>query len=41
MDKAELFRFRRASSVNLYELDGFYDYFYGYMPTLKPGTVQF
>ena len=31
-DKAELFRFRRASSVNLYELDGFYDYFYGYMP---------
>ena len=31
-DKAELFRFRRASNVNLYELDGFYDYFYGYMP---------
>ena len=33
LDKAELFRFRRASSVNLYELDGFYDYFYGYMPS--------
>lgn len=32
MDKAELFRFRRASNINLYELDGFYDYFYGYMP---------
>ena len=32
-DKAELFRFRRASNVNLYELDGFYDYFYGYMPS--------
>ncbi len=31
-DKAELFRFRGASNVNLYELDGFYDYFYGYMP---------
>lgn len=31
LDKAELFRFRRASNVNLYELDGFYDYFYGYM----------
>ena len=32
-DKAELFRFRRASNINLYELDGFYDYFYGYMPS--------
>ncbi|MDO4531699.1 MAG: nucleoside kinase [Bacillota bacterium] len=31
-DKAELFRFRRASNVNLYELGGLYDYFYGYMP---------
>lgn len=31
-DKTELFRFRRASNVNLYELGGFYDYFYGYMP---------
>lgn len=31
-DKAELFRFRRASNINLYEMDGFFDYFYGYMP---------
>ena len=31
-DKARLFRYRRASNVNLYELDGLYDYFYGYMP---------
>lgn len=31
-DKVELLRFRRASNVNLYEMDGFYDYFYGYMP---------
>lgn len=30
-DKERLFRFRRASGVNIYELDGFYDYFYGYM----------
>ena len=30
-DKKELFRFRSASSINLYELDGLYDYFYGYM----------
>jgi len=31
-DKVELFRYRRASNINLYEMDGFYDYFYGYMP---------
>jgi uridine kinase len=30
-DKAELFRYRRASRVNIYNLDGFEDYFYGYM----------
>lgn len=30
-DKAELFRFRRASRVNIYSLKGFEDYFYGYM----------
>ncbi len=30
-DKAELFRFRRSSHVNLYEIEGFQDYFYGYM----------
>lgn len=31
-DKARLFRYRRSSNVNLYELDGIFDYFYGYMP---------
>lgn len=31
-DKAALFRYRRASNVNLYEMDGYYNYFYGYMP---------
>ncbi len=30
-DKAELFRYRRASKVNLYNLENFEDYFYGYM----------
>ena len=30
-DKNELFKFRRTSQVNVYEMDGFYDYYYGYM----------
>ncbi len=30
-DKAKLFKFRRSSTVNVYCLDGFRDYFYGYM----------
>lgn len=30
-NKARLFRFRRSSNINLYEMDGVYDYFYGYM----------
>lgn len=30
-DKIKLFRYRRSSSVNLYCLDGFTDYYYGYM----------
>lgn len=30
-DKTKLFRFRRSSQVNVYELDGFKDYYYGYM----------
>ena len=30
-DKDRLFRFRRGSSVNVYELDGYRDYYYGYM----------
>lgn len=31
-DKAKLFKYRRASNVNLYRIGKFYDYFYGYMP---------
>ena len=31
IDKAHLFRFRRSSSVNVYLLDNFEDYYYGYM----------
>mgnify|MGYP005794011467 CR=1 FL=1 len=30
-DKEKLFHYRRVSRVNLYSLDGFEDYFYGYM----------
>ena len=30
-DKDRLFKFRRGSSVNIYDLDGYKDYFYGYM----------
>lgn len=30
-DKAKLFWYRRSSTVNIYELDGFEDYYYGYM----------
>ena len=30
-DKAALFRYRRASKVNLYSIGGFQDYYYGYM----------
>ena len=31
-DKANLFKYRRGSMTNVYSLDGFDDYFYGYMP---------
>lgn len=31
MDKVELFKYRRSSQVNLYSVDGFEDYYYGYM----------
>ena len=34
-DKEKLFAYRRSSSVNIYELDGYFDYYYGYM---LPGT---
>lgn len=30
-DKERLFRYRRSSRVNVYDLDGYVDYFYGYM----------
>lgn len=30
-DKEKLFRYRRSSFVNVYCLDGLYDYYYGYM----------
>lgn len=30
-DKVNLFRYRRSSSVNVYSMDGYYDYYYGYM----------
>lgn len=32
MDKKKLFEYRRVSKANIYDLDGFRDYFYGYMP---------
>jgi uridine kinase len=31
-DKEKLFQYRRVSKTNLYNLDGFEDYFFGYMP---------
>ncbi len=30
-DKEKLFRYRRSSYVNIYQLEGYYDYYYGYM----------
>ena len=30
-DKERLFRFRRSSRVNIYRINKFEDYFYGYM----------
>ena len=30
-DKEKLFRYRRSSRVNIYELDHYKDYFYGFM----------
>lgn len=30
-DKVNLFKYRHSSTVNLYCLDGYYDYFYGFM----------
>ena len=30
-DKERLFRYRMSSTVNIYEIQGYYDYYYGYM----------
>lgn len=30
-DKLSLFHYRRSSTINVYNLEGFYDYYYGYM----------
>ncbi|MDE6421669.1 MAG: TGS domain-containing protein, partial [Lachnospiraceae bacterium] len=30
-DKEKLFRYRRSSSINVYTLDGYHDYYYGFM----------
>ena len=30
-DKERLFHYRRGSTINVYSMEGFYDYFYGYM----------
>lgn len=30
-DKVKLLRYRRSSVINVYEIDGFHDYYYGYM----------
>ncbi|MGN1147096.1 MAG: nucleoside kinase [Lachnospiraceae bacterium] len=30
-DKEKLFRYRRSSFVNVYEMEGYFDYYYGYM----------
>ena len=32
-DKVKLLNYRRVSRINLYNLAGYYDYFYGYMPS--------
>ncbi|MBU5478935.1 nucleoside kinase [Eubacterium sp. MSJ-13] len=43
-DKKKLFEYRRVSTANIYSLDGFEDYYYGYMPSstgiLKYFTIE-
>lgn len=39
VEKEKLFRYRLVSNTNLYELDGYYDYYYGYMP-MSTGALQ-
>lgn len=40
-DKVNLFRYRRSSYVNIYEIDGYYDYYYGYMMPSTGYVTQF
>ena len=40
-EKARLFRYRRASRVNLYSISGYEDYFYGYMLPSTEGLNRF
>ena len=30
-DKEKLFHYRMSSTINIYEIDGYFDYYYGYM----------
>lgn len=39
-DKEKLFKYRRVSKTNIYSLDGFEDYYYGYMPP-SSGVLKF
>jgi uridine kinase len=39
-DKERLFRYRRVSKANIYSLEGFEDYYYGYMPA-SSGFVKY
>lgn len=39
-DKKKLFEYRRVSRVNIYTLDGFEDYYYGYMPA-STGVLKY
>ncbi len=38
-DKEQLFRYRRSSKTNIYDLGGYKDYFYGYMPP-RTGLIK-
>lgn len=40
-DKQKLFKYRRVSKANIYSLDGFEDYYYGYMPYSTGCLKQF
>lgn len=39
-DKEKLFRYRRVSRTNMYKLENFEDYFYGYMPSTT-GDIKY